>query len=1134
MCYIGLPPPPSDMKPALLPAILFAAAFGTACTGDHEPRTAVTENSDGPVSLFAKVPTAHSGIKFRNAITEDLAINYLTYNNLYSGSGVGVGDVNNDGLPDLYFTGNQVQDKLYINKGGLVFEDVTDKAIKTGRDGWHRGVSMVDIDQDGWLDIYVCRSGWQADPALRANLLYMNDRDGTFTERALEFGLADTSHSTQALFFDSDRDGDLDCYILNHPGERTPTQGEQSVEEVRELVAKGKSETDRLMRNDGPGPDGSLRFTDITRQAGITNHAYGLGICMLDVDNNGWPDVYVANDYAEPDYLYVNNGKGGFTNQVKERTKHVSNFGMGVDVGDIDNDGMQDICVLDMAFKSHQRSKQNMGAMRPAKFWAYVDAGLHYQYMFNTLQRNNGNGSFSEIALMAGMAKTDWSWSALFEDLDNDGWQDLYASNGIKRDVRNNDAQNALMELHRNTSGNTTLEAVLGLMPITLVPDVCFRNNGDLTFTDVTTAWGLEEPNVVHGMVVSDLDRDGDLDIVLGREEAEVSLFENMAQTVLPSASWIDIALDGPPMNKAGIGATVSVRCDGTERTRIMQVVRGYQSSQEARLHFGLGESKGPVEVEVRWPDGRVTTTTVPVNQSSALAWMSDAPEAKEASALEPLFALVGGLGTGRNVHSESSFNDFATEILLPQRYSRLGPFLSAGEMNGDGRDDIFVSGPSGQPSRLYLQQPDGNFLLAPGNALAATKEAEDLGSCMFDADGDGDNDVLVVAGGNEHKTGSDLLKPRLYINNGKGLLALAAERLPDIRVSAQRPAVGDMDGDGDLDIFIGGRVVPGQYPIAPSSYLLRNDGGVFTDVTFQNAPELMQPGMITDAHFADMDGDNDNDLVLVGEWMPVSVYLNDKGSFTNRTKALALDSTAGWWYSLAVDDLDGDGDNDLVAGNLGLNAKFHARHDDPFRVFCNDFDGNGTYDIVLATEQQGKLLPVRGRECSSEQMPSIKDRFPTYKEFSEADINSICTPQGIADAYKREAREFRSGVFLNEGGKFHFKPLHNLAQIAPVNDILVMDTDGDGHKDIVLAGNNHDTEVETIRYDAGTGLILLSDGKGGYTPLSIPRSGFFADGNVKDLQLVTVNGLQHIVVANNGGVPMWFKPSQGRRLAAR
>lgn len=1106
-----------DKRPRLILFLAISLATVTISSCENEGNeTRDASKVDGP--LFNKVEPDRSGVLFRNEVAETPEHNYLTDNNFFSGGGVAAGDLNNDGLIDLYFTGNLVEDKVYLNKGNFEFEDITSKAITEGNKNWHRGVVITDVNCDGWNDIYVCRSGRQDNPAERTNLLYINNKDLTFTESAEEFGLADTSHSTQAAFFDYDLDGDLDVYVLNHPAERTPDQKPFSVKDVQDLVASGKQETDRLYRNDGG------KFVDVSMESGINNFSYGLGIGIFDINHDGWPDIYVANDYAEPDFLYVNDGNGGFENQVKERTTHVSNFGMGVDVADFNNDLEPDILVMDMAYKSMVRSKKNMGAMAPEKFWGYIDAGYHYQYMINTLQLNLGNGNMTEMAQMAGVAKSDWSWSGIFEDLDNDGLKDIYITNGNKRDVRNNDAQINLRTLFEQTGGKADFATVVNTMPEKLVPNAVFGNNGDLTFSENAKSWGLYEASTMHGLVMADLDNDGDMDIVGNREDEPAAIYRNNSIEA-GNSHYLQVELAGSEGNPNGIGSKVIVTQNGNQQLYLMNQSRGYQSGFCAMAHFGFGEDTSPVDVRVIFPDGgELVKTGVDLDQRLKLTWKSNLPKTEIQGTNENWFAETTVSGLDDFSHSETNFDDFRKETLLPQKYSQLGPFMSTADVNADGKTDVFISASAGAASKLYLGTEKG-FKDSKNSVFDQQKATEDLGSVFLDYDADGDQDLLVIPGGNEQEIGSGLLFPRLYSNDGSGNFSLAVGVLPEIITSGMKAVTSDIDGDGDIDVFIGGRVTPGHYPFSPRSYLLLNEGGKFVDITPTGSPDLMGPGMITDAEFADMDGDGDEDLVVAGEWMPITVFKNEGGRFTNTSAASNLAHTNGWWYSIEIADLNEDGKLDIVAGNLGKNTKYHASIEEPFHVYWSDFDQNQVFDIVLAMHQDNAVYPVRGRECTSGQMPFVKQKFPTFEGFAEATIDQVYDQQNLDNALHLKTYELQSCVFLSTGDfNFEKQTLPTICQVAPINDIIAKDINGDGHLDLLAAGNNYDTEVETVRYDGGTGLLLLGDGKGSFEPMPVKNSGFYAKGNAKDLEVIETSQGTFVLVANNSDKIQAFK----------
>lgn len=1060
------------------------------------------ENKDS-AKRFTLLSPEKTGINFKNTISESPKLNYFMFEYIYNGAGVAVGDINNDGLSDLYFTGNMVPDKLYLNKGDMVFEDITESAIGDQPEGWHNGVSMVDVNSDGLLDIYVCRSGpFQEKEKLR-NRLYINNGDLSFTEKGLEYGVADEGRSTHSAFFDYDGDSDLDLYIIN-----TPLQGADKLStlEVQQMIDNKTSPTDRLYRNDGNG------FTDVTDESGVRNFGYGLGVAVADLNNDGLPDIYVSNDYIAPDHLYVNQGNGTFKDEILTMTAHISNNGMGNDIADFNNDGFPDIIELDMASPDHVRSKKNMAGMSSEKFWNVVKVGYHHQYMVNTLQLNNGNGTFSEVAQHAGVASTDWSWAPLFADFDNDGDKDLFVTNGYKRDMRDNDYLQFLEETKQKTS-NPDLHMLLSKAPSTKLQNYLFENVGQLSFKNVAVDWGVSQKLNSNGVAYGDLDNDGDLDLIVNNVEDYSGVYQNNSESMVANNS-IRVKLEGEI--GAVVGAKVYVETGEQEQFQAFYTSRGFQSSVEPILHFGIGESKNAKSVKVVWPDGKyseladVPAGTVTVN-------ISDARSLEKGSTTPKMFARESGNSGFNFVHKENEYNDFTYETLLPHRQSAFGPFMSQGDVNGDGLSDIYVGGAVGQSGELFIQSSSGKFRKSSGQPWSAHSDREDLGSEFFDADGDGDLDLYVASGSNEFPLQSPQLEDRLYLNNGSGKFTYSQGALPtgDSR-STQVVKSADVDGDGDLDLFVGGRTTPRVYPFPAKSQLLLNDNGRFADVTSAQAPELVQPGMITDAEFVDMDKDGDLDLVTVGEWMNVKVFENRSGTFKDQSELWGTSNAVGWWNSVNYGDFDNDGDVDIVAGNLGWNSKFHGTTEHPIQVYLSDFDDNGKSDIVLAKNQGNVVYPVRGRECSSEQMPFIKEKFPNYDGFAKASLFEIYDPNKLANSIQYSATQMRSAVFLNDSGRFKMIELPARAQISAIQDIIVKDIDNDGVQDLIIAGNMFGAEVETVRQDAGDGLVLIGNGDGTFDPIPGHESGLHASGDVKDLLLIESETGDVLFIAKN------------------
>ena len=1103
--------------------MLLIALLG-ACgnPADQVPEVAAPP-TDRP--LFEMVPGKESGITWANMVPETERMNVLIYENFYSGGGVSVGDLTGDGLPELFFVGNTVGNALYLNKGGLRFEDITEKAGVKGSGRWGKGSVMVDVDADGDLDIYVCNAGLYGEEK-RRNELFVNNGDGTFTEDAARFGLDDPGYSTQAAFFDMDLDGDLDMYLLNYGIQKQFSNVDVSSLKHRPDPYGG----DKLFRND----DG--RFVEVGAASGISNSLLGngLGVAVGHLNDDLYPDLYVCNDFFERDYLYINNGDGTFTDKLIEQVRHISNFSMGVDIADMNNDGLLDIMVADMVAEDNFRQKANMSGMDPDRFWATVDAGFHYQYMVNTLQLNNGNGSFSEIGHLAGVSNTDWSWAPLFADLDLDGRQDLFVTNGLRKDVRNNDFNKKVKAFYATHDANRDpqgfwrgLGELLPQMPSQRIPNYVFRNAGHLRMEKVMEEWGLGEPTFSNGAVYADLDADGDLDLVTNNVDQPAFIFRNNAH----ARHWLTVAMAGGAGGPFGIGVRVEARVDGRSMVRENNPTRGYQSSVEPLVHFGLGDAGSIDTLRVIWPDGRMqvmmdVTGDLTVRHADATGtW-------RPASRPPTWFVEADAAPDFR--HRENDFDDFEREVLLPHQLSRFGPALAVADVDGDGLEDAYLGGASGQAGALFLQR-NGRFQRQAG-PFDRDRDHEDVDALFLDADGDGDPDLYVVSGGNEFAPDDERLRDRLYINDGRGGFRRATEGMPDLRTSGGCAAAADMDGDGDTDLFVGGRVVPGQYPVAPRSHLLRNDGGRFTEVTAELAPALERPGLVTDAAWTDIDGDGRPDLVVVGEWMPVLVMRNDGSTLSDIGTDLGLARSNGWWSSVEADDLNGDGRPDLVLGNLGLNYKYRASAEEPFQVYSDDLNGDGSRDIVLAYYNDGTCYPVRGRQCSSQQIPEIADKFKDYNSFAGSPLDRVYDPARLDSALHLQAYTFASSVLLSRTGGGHtLVALPVEAQFSSVNGIVIGDWNGDGHKDLVLAGNLWESEVETMRNDAGIGCLLLGDGGGGFSPVPVTRSGFFAPGDVKALAGITqADGGRGVLVGNNDAPVQLFRPRSTGGLAVR
>lgn len=1072
-------------------------------------------------SLFEKIEAEASGVDFNNQIEENFQNFFGVFNYVYNGAGVAIGDINNDGLSDIFFTGNDVPNKLYLNQGDFEFKDITTTASIGNPDGWDNGVVMADVNQDGWLDIYISRGGWQHTDAQRRNLLYINNGDLSFSEKALEFGLADIGYSLQASFFDMDNDNDLDMYLTNRP--------EHFFLNYRQVLAgKGSNNDlyrDKLYRNDGG------QFTEIGLEAGIVNNfAYGLGLSTTDVNQDGFIDIVVANDYLENDYLYINQGDGTFKEQIKEYTNHIPFYSMGMDVVDVNNDGLEDIIQLDMLPADYERSKTTMASMNVQLFDDLISNGFHHQYMHNMLQLNQGNNFFSEIGQLAGISKTDWSWSCLGSDFDNDGYRDILITNGFKRDIWDKDAQKKFAQFmtspeRREQSNEENAQHIINLFQTNKISNYLYHNNQDLSFTNKAREWGLDEKSFSNGAALGDLDNDGDLDIVINNVDGEAFIYQNKAEDL--QHNYLKIKLQGPEQNRNGLGAKIKLTYGEQVQYHEFKTVRGYLSSMEPMVHFGLGQVTSIDQIEVIWPDGKSNlltdspaNQTLVVNHSDAL--MSGDKELRS----EPLLTDITKQSFEvPHRHQENSFDDYRVQVLLPHKLSQLGPCLAVGDVNADGLEDFYIGGPHKQTGQIYLQRANQRFEPLATTAFDEEQQLEDTGATFFDADGDGDLDLYVVSGGNEFQPNSRFFQDRLYLNDGQGQFQLS-DQLPEIRSSGSCVKPFDFDADGDLDLFVGGRLIPFHYPQAPRSYLLENRAGQFVDVTEEIAPDLATIGMVTDALWHDLEKDGKAELMLVGEWMPITIFQWRGNQFENVSSSFSLEETQGWWNTIEMADLDQDGDQDFILGNLGLNYKFKASAEKPFTVFADDFDQNGTNDIFLAKYNEDRMVPIRGKECSSQQLPTLNKKFATFKEFAKADIHQILDGK-TKKALRYEAREFSSIILENTAGQLTIKALPIEAQFSTVNGALVHDFNGDNIQDILIAGNRFEAEVETTRADSSPGALFLQDqASGNWAKSAIAESGFFVPYNVKMIRAIQLgeDGVLGILVGVNDGELQLYK----------
>jgi len=1079
-------------------------------------------------TLFRLLSAGQTGIDFRNQLSFDKDFNIYTYRNFYNGGGVGLGDINNDGLIDIYFTANMQPNKLYLNKGNLQFEDITEKAGVAGEKAWSTGVSMADVNGDGLLDIYVCNSG-DIEGDNKQNELFINQGDLTFKEAAAAYGVADRGFSTHAAFFDYDHDGDLDMYLLNNSYQAIGSFNLQKNERPKRDPVGG----DKLFRNDG------ARFTDVSEAAGIYGSiiGFGLGVTVGDIDKDGWQDIYVSNDFFERDYIYMNNRDGTFREVLEDKMRSISGASMGADMADFNNDAHADIFVTEMLPGDHERLKTVTTFENWDRYQLNIRNDYYHQFTRNMFHLNNADGTYSEIGRLAGVEATDWSWGALIFDMDNDGWKDIFVANGIAGDLTNQDYiqffsdENIIKEIIKGDK--VDYQKLIDAIPSNKIANYAFANNRDFSFTNKAAEWGLDTPSFSNGAAYGDLDNDGDAELVVNNVNMEAFVYENRASELHPENHYIKFELQGEGKNPFAFGTKITIK-HGKHQFYVEQMpVRGFESTVDPRPHVGVGPLAQLDSIIVAWPDGKQTLLTNVATDTVLHLAQANGQQPMAAGDSGHTSALFEKVANSESalpyIHQENPFVDFDRERLLFHMLSTEGPNMAKADVNNDGLADCFIGGAKNSPGALFIQLPNGKFQQRPQPDFEKDKASEDMDACFFDADGDGDQDLYVASGGNEFSSVSSALLDRLYLNDGIGNFRKSPEALPFQKFeSTGAVKAADYDQDGDIDLFVATRLKTLQYGAAGNAYLLQNDGkGRFLEVSGTDAPEFRNLGMVTDAQWQDIDQDGDLDLIVVGDWMPITLFSNDAGKFS-LVNAAGLVKSDGWWNVIKPADFNNDGKIDFVLGNHGLNSRFKASKEKPVTLYLNDFDNNGTAEQIVSIYFGEEAYPLVLRHDLVMQMPYLKKKYLKYESYKDQKVQDIFTAEALKNAVTKKVHQLKSVVLINKGGfEFEVRELPVEAQFSPIYGIITADFDGDGKEDILTGGNLHNVKPEVGRYDASYGLLLTGNGDGSFRAVPSTESGIRLSGEVRDFKMMKVGKENWLIVVKNDAPLEVFRLNQ-------